>query len=252
MSFVVPPDAYDRFMGRFSEPLSLAFADFAGIAAAQRILDVGCGPGALTSELVRRVGIDAVTAIDPSPPFVAGLSERLPGLDVHTGTAEHLPFEDASFDATLAQLVVHFMRDPAGGLHEMARVARPGGVVAACVWDHDGGRSPVSTCWDAVRELDTTAVVEDGLPGAREGHLEELADRAGLRDIESGVLDVEFSFASFEDWWEPYTFGIGPLGDYIARLDDDRLAALRTRCAELLGPAPFTVTASAWAVRARP
>lgn len=252
MSFVVPPDAYYRFMGRFSEPLGLAFADFAGIAVGQRVLDVGSGPGALTTELVRRVGAGTVAAVDPSPPFVAGLAARLPQVDVRTAGAENLPFDAASFDATVAQLVVHFMSDPAGGLREMARVTRPGGVVAACVWDHDGGRSPLSTCWDAIRELDPDAVDEAGLPGAREGHLEELCAEAGLDDVESGLLTVALSFPSFEEWWEPYTFGIGPLGAYIVGLDETRRETLRLRCAELVGPAPFEITSSAWAVRATP
>ena len=252
MTFLVPPDAYARFMGRFAVPLGLAFADFAGIAPGQRVLDVGCGPGALTTELVRRVGADHVAAIDPSPPFVAGLHERLPDVDVVTGTAEHLPHPDREFDATVAQLVVHFMSDPAGGLREMARVTRPDGVVAACVWDHDGGRSPLSTVWDCARELDPGAIAEDGLPGARAGHLEELAAAAGWSDVVSGVLTVTVPSASFEEWWEPYTFGVGPLGEYVRSLDDTARARLRDRCAERLGPAPFSITASAWAVRGRP
>jgi SAM-dependent methyltransferase len=251
VSFVVPPDAYGRFMGRFSEPLGLAFADFVGVEPGQRLLDVGCGPGALTAELVRRTGAERVCAVDPSPPFVAGLAARLPGVDVRTAGAEQLPFPDDAFDATLAQLVVHFMTDPAGGLREMARVTRPGGVVAACVWDHDGGRSPLSVCWDAVLELDPAAVDEAGLPGAREGHLEQLAADAGLGSVTSGLLTVEVTFTDLDDWWEPYTFGIGPLGQYVAGLDDARRAALRSRCSELLGPAPFTIRASAWALRAR-
>src|SRR6185437_6338669 len=101
--------------------------------------DVGCGPGALTGELVRRVGADAVAAVDPSPGFVEAARQRHPGVDVRRAEAERLPFEDGSFDAALAQLVVHFMTDPATGIGEMRRVTRRGGVVAACVWDHAGG-----------------------------------------------------------------------------------------------------------------
>ncbi len=251
VSFVVPPDAYARFMGRFSVPLGPAFAGFVGVAAGHRVLDVGAGPGALTSELVRRAGADAVVAIDPSPPFVAGLAGRLPEVEVRTGVAEDLPFDDASFDTTMAQLVVHFMSDPVLGLREMARVTRPGGTVAACVWDHDGGRSPLSLVWDVLRELEPDALDESGLPGARRGHLEELAAQAGLGDVVSETLAVEVTLPDFQEWWEPYTFGIGPLGEHIAGLDDDRRDALRARCAELVGPAPFTITAHAWAVRAR-
>jgi SAM-dependent methyltransferase len=251
MSFVVPAEAYARFMGRFSAPLAETFADFAGVAPGQRILDVGSGPGALTAELVRRLGAEAVSAVDPSPPFVDALTARLPGVDVRRGSAESLPHPDGGFGGTLAELVVHFMSDPVGGLREMARVTRPGGVVAACVWDHDGGRSPLSTCWDAALALDPDAVDEAGLPGAHEGHLEELFAAAGLTDLESTVLSVDVVFDDFEDWWAPYTYGVGPLGDYIQGLDDGRRAALRSRCAEILLPAPFTITGSAWAVRGR-
>src|SRR5206468_5388483 len=117
----------------------------------QRLLDVGCGPGALTAELVNRVGPNAVSAVEPSASFVAAARERLPGVDMRQTGAERLPFGDAAFDAALAQLVVHFMVDPVAGLREMGRVTRPGGVVAACVWDHAGGRGPLSAFWQAVR-----------------------------------------------------------------------------------------------------
>jgi ubiquinone/menaquinone biosynthesis C-methylase UbiE len=138
MSFVVAADAYDRFMGRYSVPLAPRFADFAAVAPGQHVLDVGCGPGALTAELVKRVGPDAVSAVDPSEPFVAAARERHPGVTVERAAAEQLPFGVGAFDAALAQLVVHFMTDPVAGLREMARVTREGGVVAACVWDLAG------------------------------------------------------------------------------------------------------------------
>ena len=141
-------------MGRYSAPLAPAFADFASVVEGLRVLDVGCGPGALTDELVKRVGTWNVAAVDPSETFVRAVQERNPTIDVERATAEQLPFKDSTFDATLAQLVVHFMKDPLVGLREMARVTRRGGVVAACVWDHDGGGGPLSLFWDAVSELD--------------------------------------------------------------------------------------------------
>src|ERR1043165_2258075 len=114
MSFAaVPADAYDRFMGRYSVQLSPQLADFAGVSAGQRVLDVGCGPGALTAELVARVTAANVTAIDPSPSFVEAARARHPGVDVLQGSAESLPFADDSFDASLSQLGVRFMRHPA-------------------------------------------------------------------------------------------------------------------------------------------
>ena len=245
-------DAYAAFMGRFSEPLAVQFAEYAEPRAGQRALDVGCGPGALTAQLVERLGADRVSAVDPSAPFVAATRERLPEVDVRSGDAEDLPFPDDGFDLAAAQLVVHFMTDPVVGLREMARVTRPGGVVAACVWDHAGEAGPLATFWRAAREMDPRVHDESGLAGAREGHLAELCDQAGLREIESTVLTVNVRFATFDDWWEPFTFGVGPAGAHVAGLDEAGRDELRTRCAHLLASAPFEINASAWCVRARP
>ena len=143
MSFDVTADAYARFMGRYADPLAVAFAAYAGVRPGQRALDVGCGPGTLTALLVHELGPDAVQAVDPSEPFVAATRARFPEVDVRAGVAEALPFDDDSVDLALAQLVVHFMSDPVAGLSEMRRVTRPGGTVAACVWDHAGGSGPL-------------------------------------------------------------------------------------------------------------
>ena len=250
MVFDVGASSYARFMGRFSEPLAVQFTEMAGVRAGQRVLDVGCGPGALTAELVRRLGGRAVSAIDPSASFVAAIRDLFPEVGVQRGVAERLPFADRTFDAALAQLVVHFMADPVAGLAEMARVTRRGGLVAACVWDHAGGTGPLAAFWQAVHDLDASARDEAGLPGAREGHLAELCAAAGLQQVESGSLTVEVRFATFTDWWEPFTLGVGPAGAYVSQLDQARCQALRSRCAQLLPPAPFVVSASAWAVRA--
>ena len=126
MSFAVAADAYDRFMGRFSVPLATVFADFAGVAPGQRALDVGCGTGAMTAELIGRVGSDRIAGVEPSPTFFASMRERFPGVDVRQAPAERIPFDDAEFDITVAELVVHFMADPVAGLREMARVTHDG------------------------------------------------------------------------------------------------------------------------------
>lgn len=249
MSFAVAPDAYDRFMGRYSVPLAPKLADFASVAAGQRVLDVGCGPGALTAELVRRLGPAAVSAVDPSEPFVAAARERHPGVSVQRAAAEDLPFEDEVFDAALAQLVVHFMADPVAGLRELARVTGEDGVVAACVWDHAGGQGPLSLFWEAARQLDPGVDDESERAGAREGHLAELFRAAGLREVEESVLSVSVEHQSFEEWWEPFELGVGPAGAFVAALDEERQAELRELCRELLPPAPFTPPARAWAAR---
>jgi SAM-dependent methyltransferase len=249
VSFTVGADAYDRFMGRYSVPLAPQLADFAGVAAGQRALDVGCGPGALTAELVTRLGPDAVSAVDPSEPFVAAARERHPGVSVRLAAAERLPFEDQAFDVALAQLVVHFMAHPVVGLHEMARVTRKRGVVAACVWDHAGGQGPLSLFWEAARELDADVEDESQLAGAREGHLAQLFQEAGLHEIEQSALSVSVEHPSFEEWWEPFTLGVGPAGGFAVGLDAKRQARLRELCRERLPAAPFVLTARAWAAR---
>ena len=251
VSFTVAAGAYDRFMGRYSVPLAPLFADHAGIGAAGHVLDVGCGPGALTGELVHRVGAEATTAVDPSEPFVEAARERHPGVRVEQSPAERLPFADTSFDAALAQLVVHFMRDPVGGLREMARVTREDGVVAACVWDHAGGRGPVSVFWDAARSLDQEVVDESQLAGARQGHLSELFAEAGLREVDETPLEVRVEHLTFESWWEPYELGVGPAGDHVARLEPAEREALGERCRALLPAAPFALTVRAWSARGR-
>lgn len=251
VSFDVPAEAYGRFMGRFSEPLAPLFADLAGVRSGQRALDVGCGPGALTAVLVDRLGAGRVTGVDPSEPFVSAARRRLPDVEIREASAESLPFEDGGYDRALAQLVVHFMTDPVAGLREMARVTRPGGVVAACVWDHGGSGGPLSTFWRAARDLDPSAPDEAGLPGSREGGLVDLARQAGLGAVEQSRLVVRVHFDDFEAWWEPFGLGVGPAGQYVASLADADRHSVRDRCHELLGDV-FEVEAAAWAVTARP
>lgn len=252
MIFDVSADAYLRFMGRYSEPLAAGFADMAAVRRGQRALDVGCGPGALTAELVARLGADAVCAVEPSEQFAAAVRERLPGVEITVSAAERLPFGDRVFDVTLAQLVVHFMADPVAGLREMGRVTRPGGVVAACVWDHSGGRGPLTTFWRAVRDLDPAAPDESDLAGVGEGQLAGLAAQAGLIVAQAGTLTVRVRHASFEQWWQPFTLGVGPAGAYVASLSAQRRDQLRERCRELKGAGPGEVSATAWAVVAHP
>jgi SAM-dependent methyltransferase len=251
VTFAVDADAYDRFMGRYSKPLAPGFADFAGIERDLHVLDVGCGPGALTAELVRRLDPEHVTAVDPSERFVAALRERQPAVDVRRAPAEGLPFEDGTFDAALAQLVVHFMTEPVTGLREMARVTRTGGVVAACVWDHADGRGPLGVFWRAARDLDPDVQDESRLAGSRGGDLGRLFREAGLVEIQESTLSVVVEHPTFDAWWDPFTLSVGPAGDHVAGLDEERRAALRDRCRELLPAAPFSLTALAWAARGR-
>jgi len=249
VSFEVSADAYLRFMGQYSEPLAVRFADLPGIRPGQRVLDVGCGPGALAAELVSRAA--AVSAVEPSASFAAAVRARLPEVDVRQCAAEQLPFAEGTFDAAMAQLVLHFMADPVLGLQEMARVTRPGGAVCACVWDHAGARGPVAAFWSAVREMDPAADDESGLAGVREGHLARLFEQAGLGGAQVTTLTVRVRHASFEAWWEPFTLGVGPAGAYLASLPPDRRSAVRDLCRRRLPAGPVEISATAWAATAR-
>ena len=219
VSFAVDPDAYDRYMGRYSVLLAPQLADLAAVSAGQRVLDVGCGPGALTAELVKRLGAPAVSAVDPSEPFVAAVEERHPGVDVRRAAAERLPFGTRNSTRPWRNWSSFSWRTPTVGVAEMVRVTRKRGVVAATVWDYSGGRGPVSVLWDAARELDAELVDESHLAGVREGHLAELLDAAGLQEVEEAVHSIRVEHSSFEEWWEPLTLGVGPAGSYVAELD---------------------------------
>lgn len=253
MCFDVAADAYDRFMGRYSKHLSAQLADFAGVEPGRHVVDVGCGAGALTAELVRRVGAAAVTACDPSEPFVEAMRDRHPDVRVDRAAAERLPYGDGAFDRALAQLVVHFMTDPVAGLRELARVTRAGGVVAACVWDHtEGGSGPLSPFLRARHRFDPSQPAQSGRAGEAPGALAALFREAGLAQVEEATLSVRVEHPTFEDWWEPYMLGVGPNAEYLAALDPEQLERLRELCREELGPAPFVIDARAWTVRAKP
>ncbi|MGC4110934.1 MAG: class I SAM-dependent methyltransferase [Nocardioides sp.] len=251
MSFDVPADAYEQYMGRYSRPLAHQFVDLVGLVQGHRVLDVGCGPGVLTGSLVERCGAANVAAVDPSESFVATCRQRFPESDVRSGSAEALPFEDGRFDAALAQLVVHFMADPVAGLREMGRVTRPGGTVAASVWDNAGDSGPLQVFWRAAGEVDPQAHDEGHMPGAREGHLAELAAEAGLREITSTSLTVSVRFASFEEWWEPYLLGVGPAGSYVASLDPDLRRQVEESCRRRFPDGEFEQGGTAWVVLAQ-
>lgn len=217
------------------------------------VLDVGCGPGGLTEDLARRVGAEHVAAIDPRPHFVAACRERVPGADVREGVAEELPWDDASFDATLSCLVVAFMKDPDRGVREMVRVTRPGGTVAACMWDiAQGGMTMLRTFWQAVRTVDPDAAGEQVRAGVSPGDLADRFRRAGLEDVADGELEASVDYTGFDDFWEPFTYAVGPAGAHLASLPADQQERVREACrAALPGDGPFTLTARAWFARGR-
>ena len=235
-SFLTTGQAYDNFMGRYSRPLASLFADAAGVGSGQSVLDVGCGPGALTSVLVERLGPASVSAVDPSPPFVAECQALHPGVTVREGRAEDLPFPDAGFDRALAQLVLHFVTDPVSFAQELRRVLRPGGVAAACVWDFAEGMQMLRLFWDAALVIDPTAPDEARtLRFGREGEISDWLAAAGFTDVTETTLEVSSAYASFEELWNGFLAGIGPAGSYCVGLTEHQRAAVRGELFHRLG-----------------
>jgi ubiquinone/menaquinone biosynthesis C-methylase UbiE len=254
MEFTAAAEKYDRFMGRYTASLAPLLADAAGVGPGMKVLDVGCGPGGLTSELARRVGAENVAAIDPAPQFAEACAQRHPGADVQVGVAEELPWPGDSFDVALASLVVAFMQDADAGIREMARVTRPGGTVAACMWDVvEGGMTMLTTFWRAVRSFDPEAAGERQRPGTSRGDLGERFRRAGLGGVVEGELEARAHYADFDDFWEPFTFAVGPAGTFLASQPTDKQDRIREACREALpSDGPFELTARAWYAAGRP
>lgn len=252
MSFSVPADAYDRYMGRYSRLLAPRFADFAAVARGQQVLDVGCGPGALTAELAARVGANHVAAADPSAGFVRACAERVEGVDVRQAPAEELPWPTDSFDVVVSQLVLSFVHNAEESVSEMCRVVCAAGTVAACVWDYRGEMQMLRTFWGAALALDPATPYEGrGMSYADPESLRELWVRSGLREVATTPLVVEVQYADFDDFWEPFLTGTGPAGEYCASLDTKSQVALREECFRRLDvpSSAFTLRARAWAVR---
>lgn len=247
-SFGVPAATYDAFMGRYSSQLAPRFVAAAGVGPGDTVIDVGCGPGALTGHLVEVVGAPSVLACDPSPPFVEACAARHPGVTVRWGPAEAIPFDDGVADHAMAQLVLHFVSDPPVAAAEMVRVVRPGGTVSACVWDAEDGMEMLRGFWDAATSLDPDAPDEARtLRFGGPGEIVDLLRAAGLVDVVESTIDVASSYDSFDELWAGFLSGVGPAGTYCIGLDDESRERLRQATFERFGSPSrgFTVGARA-------
>jgi SAM-dependent methyltransferase len=256
-SFAKPALAYDRFVGRYSQELASRLVGWVGVEPHWTVLDVGCGPGALATVLAEVVGPARVAAVDPSESFAGACRVRLPDADVRVASADALPFSDSAFDATLSQLVVNFLPDTATSLEEMRRVTKPGGKVAAAVWDYAGEMTMLRAFWDAAMEVDPrgAAPLDEG---ARFGDcnpdaLSKLWEAAGFDDVGTAALEVSARYESFDDLWQPFTTGVGPAGAYCAALASEERAALSAAYERRLGSprGAFALSARAWTVIGR-
>ena len=218
---------YERSMGRWSRRLAPGFYAFAGIERAARVLDVGCGTGSLLFELADNPAHTQLTGIDASEIYVAAAGKQAndPRITILHGDACAMPFDDSSFDAALSQLVLQFVPQPGEAVAEMRRVVRPGGIVAAAVWNSAGGMPHQRMFWDTAAMLDPAAVAVRShtfsRPMTRRDELYGLFERVGLRDVAENAVTIWMEFADFEDFWSPIVGGEGTLGKYAAGLDPE-------------------------------
>jgi ubiquinone/menaquinone biosynthesis C-methylase UbiE len=248
---------YERYMGRWSRLLAREYVAFAGVRDGDRVLDVGTGTGSLASAIETHRPSSKITGIDPSEGFIAyarknAISSRA---QYEVGDAQALKFKDASFDDTMALLVMNFIPDHGKAIAEMRRVTRPQGVVSACVWDYNEGMEMLRFFWDEVVALDPASEPKDErhMKLSHRGQLADLWNKAGLVSVQEKPVTIDQAYASFDDYWSPFTKGAGPGGAYVVSLSHDRRAQLEARMRKRLlggrGDGPFVLKARAWCVR---
>ena len=251
--------AYESFVGRWSRLVAQTFVRWLELEAGARIVDVGCGTGALTTAVLELADPEAVVGVDPSAGFIEHAREQTtdPRATFAVAGAENLPFEDGAFDVAVSGLVLNFVPEPARGVAESARVVRPGGRVAAYVWDYAGRMELLRHFWDAAVELDPAA---DGLdegkrfPICEPAALRKLFAGAGLLQVETHEIVAPTVFADFDDYWQSFLSGEAPAPGYAMSLTKERRGALRGRIRQRLPTASdgsIALVARAWAVRGR-
>ena len=248
---------YEHFMGRWSRLLAPHYIAFAGVKNGQRVLDVGTGTGSVAAAVEARLPESEIVGVDPSEGFIAYAQKHAKSTRARfeVGDAQALKFKDASFDHTMALLVMNFIPDHNKAIAEMRRVTRAQGIVSACVWDYDAGMQMLRFFWDEAVALEPAIEPRDErhMKLSRQGQLGDLWRKAGLVNVQEAPLVIEQAYASFNDYWEPFTKGAGPGGAFVVSLAQDRRQQLEARMRKrLLGDrrdGPFTLTARAWCVR---
>ena len=250
-------DAYEAYVGRWSRLVAREFVDWLAVSPGADWLDVGCGTGELSRVILDQCEPSRVTGVDPSPPFLSVARARTNDARAafQESGAEALPFEDSRFDASVCGLVLNFVPNAAAGVAEMTRVTRPGGVVAAYVWDYAGKMEMIRHFFDAAIAIDpAAAIVDEGsrFPFCNSEGLAGLFQGAGLRDLETRAIDVPTVFRDFDDFWKPFLAGTGVAPAYAMSLEAEKREALRERIRASLpaeSDGSIQLIARAWAVR---
>ena len=250
-------DAYEAYVGRWSRLVAVVFLRWLDVPAHKMWLDVGCGTGALTEAILAEADPDRVTGVDTSDAFLATANAQVDDARAtfHVGDAQSLPLPAQRFDAVVSGLTLNFVPDPRRAVAELARVARPGGVAAAYVWDYAEGMQMLRHFWDAAATLDPAAAEQDEgsrFPLCRPEPLHDVWAAAGLDEVAVRAIDVATPFIHFDDFWRPFLGGQGPAPGYVAGLSDEHRLALRDQLRDRLLPeadGTIRLSARAWAVR---
>jgi SAM-dependent methyltransferase len=250
-------ESYERFMGRWSRAIAGRLIDFTNVPDERRLLDIGSGTGSLSFVIVQRTSNTHIVGIDPSNEYVAyatNLNTVPDRISFEVGDAQHLRFASGTFESSFSLLVFNFIPNPLKALEEARRVTKPGGLIAAAVWDYGKDMRMLRIFWDAASSIDDRAreFDEAHMPLCRPGELADLWKQAGLKNVAQQPLDIEMRFDSFEDYWQPFLLAQGPAGAYMSRLDSVRLQGLRDELRRRLPVSgdgvSFILPARAWAV----
>jgi len=247
---------YEPYVGRWSRMVAHEFVDWLAMSPDKDWLDVGCGTGALSQTIIERCSPASVTGVDPSDAFIEHARAHVRGpVRFVVGDAQSLPLDAASADAAVSGLVLNFVPRPQVALAEMVRVVRPGGAIAAYVWDYAQRMELMRYFWDAAVQLDPAArPLDEGLrfPMCEPAPLAELFEGAGLQRVQGREIEVPTRFRDFDDYWSPFLGGQGPAPGYAMSLDEPRRAALRDLIRSRLpvsADGSINLVARAWAVR---
>ncbi|MCH8861513.1 MAG: methyltransferase domain-containing protein [Proteobacteria bacterium] len=257
MADLTRAEAYELRIGRWSRLVAQQFLGWLAPAPGLDWLDVGCGTGVLSDAVLERSNPRSLAGIDPQENVVrdAQAAHSDPRAAFHCVNAQNMPFDNAIFDVVVSGLVINFIEDQPRALSEMKRVLRPGGQVAAYVWDFAGDMELFRVFWDSARALDAEAVKSDQgerFPVCKPGPLGALFEAAGFENVGTSAIMIDMPYRDFADFWVPMTRGAGGIPDYVKALDPDRQAALETRVHDALPIAAdgsFTLRGRAWAVR---
>lgn len=250
-------DAYERYVGRWSRPVAGQFLGWLALPGGGTWTDVGCGTGALVAGILSACAPASVTGVDRSEGFIEAVRAQItdPQASFVVGDATNLPLTDDSSDAAVSGLVLNFVPDHAGMLREMIRVTRPGGRVAAYVWDYAEGMEMMRVFWDAVVAVNPQDVAldeRDRFPICRPEALADLWRQHQLKDVAVRSIDIPTVFTDFSDYWTPFLGRQGAAPAYLASVDDDTRARIRAGSQARLVPAEdgsIRLTARAWAVQ---